>query len=261
MGGLAAGLLGGSTSGASVAVPISVKSAFAAISGDVYVEYLGGKQANGEVDGVIKKAASGEVAQLYAQQFPYTRAPAPAGSVILHPAGGTASYQFQVTPTLATRYQVKLFASSTASAPLGTSAMATIYVTTGGNSGNSQTCGRPVCHESIQTINYVPPSALQTEMSKPWYVYFGINLSTGKEPPPPEWLMLNAGSGHLTAPQRISADEFRQTVTYSFQIGNDAYYWDWNACTKDTEAQDGIGLPGHHGCGDARVLDAAPYLG
>ena len=261
VGGLAAGLLGGSTSGASVAVPISVKSAFAAISGDVYVEYLGGKQANGEVDGVIKKAASGEVAQLYAQQFPYTRAPAPAGSVILHPAGGTASYQFQVTPTLATRYQVKLFASSTASAPLGTSAMATIYVTTGGNSGNSQTCGRPVCHESIQTINYVPPSALQTEMSKPWYVYFGINLSTGKEPPPPEWLMLNAGSGHLTAPQRISADEFRQTVTYSFQIGNDAYYWDWNACTKDTEAQDGIGLPGHHGCGDARVLDAAPYLG
>jgi hypothetical protein len=140
----------------------------------------------------------------------------------LHPAGSTASYQFQVTPTLATRYQVKLFASSTASAPLGTSAMATIYVTTGGNSGNSQTCRRPVCHESIQTTNYVPPSALQTEMSKPWYVYFGINLSTGKEPPPPEWLMLNAGSGHVTAPQRISADEFRQTVTYSFQIGNDA---------------------------------------
>ena len=259
--GLAAGLLGGSASGGSVAVPISVKSAFAAISGDVYVEYLGGKQANGEVNGVIKKAASGEVAQLYAQQFPYTRAPAQVGSVILDPAGGTASYQFQVTPTLATRYQVKLFASSTASAPLGTSAAATIYVTTGGNSGNSQTCGRPVCRESIQMINYVPPSALQTEMSKLRYVYFGINLSTGKEPPPPEWLVLNAGSGHLTAPQRISADEFRQTVTYSFQIGNDAYYWDWNACTQDTGAQDGIGLPGHHGCGDARVLDSAAYLG
>ena len=259
--GLAAVLLGGSASGGSVAVPISVKSAFAAISGDVYVEYRGGQQANGEVYGVIGKAANGEVAQLYAQPFPYNHAPAQADSVILHPAGSTASYQFQVTPTLATRYQVKLFASSTASAPLGTSSLATIYVTTGGNTGNSTNCGRPVCHESIQTINYVPPSALQAEMAKPWYPYFGINLSTGKVPPTPKWLMLDAGSGHVTASHRISANEFSETVTFSFQIGNDAYSWDWTTCAKDTEAQDGIGLPGHNGCGDGRVLDSARYLG
>ena len=260
--GLAAGLLAGSTGGhASVTVPVSVKSAFPALSGDVYVEYRGGKQANAEVYGEIKKAANGEVAQLYAQQFPYNHAPAQVGSVILHPAGTTASYEFQVTPTLATRYRVELFASSTASAPLGTSATTTIYVTTGGTSGNSQTCSRPVCRESMQTINYVPSPALQTEMSKQWYLYFGINLSSGKEPPPPEWLVLGAGNSHVTAPRRISADEFSETVTFSFRVGNDAYYWDWNACTKDTEAADGIGLPGHHGCGDERVLDSAPYLG
>ena len=50
-------------------------------------------------------------------------------------------------------------------------------------------------------------------------------------------------------------------ITFSFRIGNDAYDWDWDACSKDTEAEDGIGLPGHHGCGDERILDSAPYVG
>ena len=260
--GLTAGLLTGSpASRSSVVVPMSVKSALPTLSGDVYVVYRGGKQANAEVYGEIKNAANGEVAQLYAQQFPYDHAPAQVGSVILHPAGAAASYEFQVTPTLATRYRVELFQSSTATAPAGTSAVTTVYVTVSGNPVNVQTCSRPVCHESLQTTNFVPPSAMQTEISKPWYPYFGVNLSTGKEPKPPEWLTLGAGSGRVTASHRISADEFSDTVTFSFRIGNDAYYWDWNACSKDTEAEDGIGLPGHHGCGDGRILDSAAYVG
>ena len=64
------------------------------------------------------------------------------------------------------------------------------------------------------------------------------------------------GSAH-----RIAADEFSETVTFSFRIGNDAYNWEWTSCSKDTEAADGIGLPGHHGCGAERVLSSAPYLG
>ena len=259
--GLTVGLLGGSTASPSVAVPISVKSAETALSGDVYVVYHGSKLANAQVYGTIKKAASGEVAQLYAQPFPYHHAPTQVGSVILHPAGTTASYEFQVSPALATRYRVELLPSSTASAPLGTSAMATIYVVIGRASEYTQTCGRPVCHESLFTDNYVPPSALQTEMAKPWYAYFGVNLSSGKEPPPPQWLTLGAGSGHFTAAHRIAADEFSETVTFSFRIGNDAYHWEWTTCSKDTEAADGIGLPGQHGCGAERVLSSAPYLG
>ena len=198
---------------------------------------------------------------MYAQQFPYNHAPALVGSVILHPAGTTARYEFQVTPTLATRYRVELFQSSTASAPLSTSAIATIYVVLGGTTGNAQTCSRPICHESLQTTNFVPPSALQTEMSKQWYPYFAINLSSGKEPPPPEWLMLGDGSGHITVSHRISADEFGNTVTFSFRVGNDAYDWGWTTCSTDTEAADGIGLPGHHRCGDERVPDSTTYLG
>jgi serine/threonine protein kinase len=258
--GLAAALLPGSPA-KTTAVPISVKSALPAVSGDVYVVYLGGTQANAEVYGEIKNAANGEVAQLYAQQFPYRNAPTQVGSVILHPAGTTARYEFRVTPTLATRYRVDLFQSSTASTSFAKSGIVTIYVVLGGTTGNTQTCSRPVCRESILTTNFVPPSALQTEMSKQWHPYFGINLAPTKEPAPPHWLLLGGGDGHVTASRRISADEFSETVTFSFRIGDDAYSWDWTTCVEDTEAQDGIGLPGHHGCGDERVLESASYLG
>jgi hypothetical protein len=97
-------------------------------------------------------------------------------------------------------------------------------------------------------------------MSKPSNVYFGLNLAPTVEPGTPQWLLLGAGNGHATE-HRISADEFSDTLTFSFQIGSDAYSWAWAWCTKDAEAEDGLGLPGHHGCGDARVLQSASYYG
>jgi hypothetical protein len=105
----------------------------------------------------------------------------------------------------------------------------------------------------------VPPSALQTEMSKPEYLYFGINLGGISLPPVPHWLVLGAGNGHVTASRRISAGELSYTVTLSFQIGNDSYDLLWRTCTKATEAADGIGLPGHHGCGDERIPQSESY--
>jgi hypothetical protein len=254
--GLTAGLLaGGDPAGgpaSTTAVPISVRSALPAVSGDVYVRYLDGSLSEAEVYGELKKAANGEVATLFAQQFPYRNAPTRVGSVILHPAGATARYEFQVTPTLATRYRVELFRNSTASTPLGTSGVATIYVTLY-KVVSSPACGRPVCHQSIQVTYPVPPSALQTEMSKPEYLYFGINLGGISLPPVPHWLVLGAGNGHVTPSRRVSPGELSYTVTLSFQIGNDSYDLLWRTCTKSTEAEDGIGLPGHHGCGDERI--------
>jgi serine/threonine protein kinase len=261
-GGLTAGLLAGKSPAVPpVPVPVSAKSAEPVVTGDVWVEYNSGKYSTAEIDGTIKKVVSGEVAQLYAQPFPYSRAPVQVQSVILHPASGAATYQFQVTPTLATRYQVKLFPSSTASAPAGTSATTTVYVASGGSTSNSKTCSRPVCHETFTETVEVPPSALATELAKPWYVYLGLNLAPVKEPPAPKSFVLGAGNGRLTGTHRISADEFSVTITYSFQVGNNAYNWNWFACVKDSLAQDGIGLPGDHGCGAARVPSGDDYIG
>ena len=260
--GLAAGLLlPRGPAATTVVVPVSVKSALPAVSGDVYVEYLGGALAQAEVYGKINKATNGEVAALYAQQFPYQNAPAQVSSVILRRVGDAASYSFPVTPTLATRYRVELFQNSTATTPLGTSGVATIYVVASGTTQGAQECTRPVCKQSQLVTEMVPPSALQTEASTPQYVYFGLSLAPSATPAAPQWLILGTGNGHSTAPRRISADEFIVTVTFSFRVGNSAFHFVWDRCGKSNEAEDGVGLPGHHGCGDQRVLQSALYLG
>ncbi len=81
-------------------VQTSVSSAHAPLDGNVFVTYQDGTDANATVSGQVTNAVSGEVAELYAQQFPFTSPPAPAGSVALDPSGATAQYTFQVTPTL-----------------------------------------------------------------------------------------------------------------------------------------------------------------
>jgi len=268
-GGLTAGLLSVGSGGKSpvvhrsVAVPISVRTQNKPVAGEVYVGYDGGKYSNAQISGEVKKAASGDVARLYAQPFPYKHAPVQAGSVILHPGGGTASYSFQVTPSVATRYRVELFGRGTATAPLGTSAMTTVYVVKSESDDGAQVkkCGYPVCHQTLHQYEFVPPSALQTELAKPWYVYFAVNLAPVKIPPPPQTLMLGAGNGQVTAPHRIAANEFGVTITFTFRIGNNASIWNWFACTKENLAEDGIGLPGDHGCGAASMAVSADYTG
>jgi serine/threonine protein kinase len=245
----------------SASVLLTVRSASAPLTGYVYVVYQGGKLASAQVQGEIKGATSGEVAQLYAQQFPFNRAPVPAGSVILRPAGKTATYTFSVTPSLATRYKVELFSSSTAATALASSPVSTIYVVAGGTSGNGQKCGRPVCHESYAVEVFVPAAALSAEFSKQVYAYGAVSLSATKAPGAPKSLTLNADSPHVSALHRISADEYGYTITFAYRVGNDGYATSWNACEKDTETVDGLGLPGSHGCGDSRILASAAYLG
>jgi len=247
------------------AAPISLKSAQAALTGDVYVRYGDGTHANAEVSGAIGDAVDGEVAELYAQQFPYHDPPTRAASAILHPAGGTAAYSFTVTPVLATRYQVRLFKSSTAPAPFAASAVKTVYVTLKAVQTSSPTCGGPDCYESAATIYTVPPPALRAEMAKRPILYFGINLAANKptsSPPPPKTLTLGAGHIAVVGTQRLAADQFITTVSYSFTVGrNDAYTWTWRECLKAAVAADGIGLPGQHGCGDQHIAYSAPYVG
>ena len=260
-----AGVVATALSGGGPAAPtsfsIAAKSALAPLSGDVYVVYRYGSQASARISGEIKGVTGGEVAQLYAQRFPYRQAPVAAGSVILHPSAKTATYSFRVTPTLATRYTVKLFPNSTATTPLATSPTRTVYVTLTALSGDGQTCRRPVCRESLPSHVFVPASALRTELAKPWYPYFNLSLAPSQEPPSPRTLLLGAGHPHVTASRQVAPGEFELTVTFSFRIGNDAYHWNWTMCAKDTLAKDGLGLPGTHGCGAKSIQASQSYLG
>jgi serine/threonine protein kinase len=259
--GVIAAAMSGGGPGAPTSFTAAAKSKLAPLSGDVYVVYKYGNQASARISGQIKGVTSGEVAQLYAQQFPYRRAPVPAGSVILHPSAKTATYSFRVTPALATRYKVELFPDSAATSPLATSPTRTVYVTLTALSGDGQTCRRPVCQESLPSHVFVPAAALRTELAKPWYPYFNLSLAPSKEPPSPKTLLLGAGSPHVTASRQVAPGEFELTVTFSFRIGNDAYHWNWTMCAKDTEASDGLGLPGSHGCGAKNIQASQSYLG
>jgi hypothetical protein len=246
-------------------ITITVTSSFARMSGDVFVKYRDGMYAIALISGEIKNAARGEVARLYSQQFPYTAAPAPAGSVTLHPADKTATYAFRVTPTLATRYQVKLFPSRTATNPLVSSVIRTIYVIMGQpNAPTSHTCTGGQCRAKETVTVQLPASALSTQMAaRPIYTYFAIAYSPSGEPAAPQTLQLGAGNPVVSTPHQISADEYQFTLTFSFPNNAEAWQASWRRCTKSLEAQDGIGLPGpgKNGCGDKHVLESAAYIG
>jgi hypothetical protein len=242
-------------------VTVAATSSNPAVTGDVYVYFLGGKYGSARIHGTVTGATTGEVATLYAQRFPYTTAATPVRSVTLSATGPTAAYSFTVAPTLATRYQVKVFARKSATTPLATSPRQALYVVSNGYYTGGKNCGGPACRETFRFYTVVPSSTLGVEMSKPLYPYFAINLSATGEPPPPRWLYLNAGNASVSGARQISATEFEITVTYSFTVGNDGYYFAWAACEKDTLSIDGLGLPGSHGCGARRILWTIPYLG
>jgi serine/threonine-protein kinase len=256
-----------------VTVPITAKSAQAPVDGYVYVYYRYAGKTSAEISGAVSKPVAGEVVRLYAQQFPFAQPPAPAGEMLLQPdgtesagtesAGTGAAYQFQVTPSLATRYHVELFRSSTSSAPLATSPVTTVYVQLEGPTTTAPACSQTqtTCHITVQLETFVPPSVLATEMGKPMYAYFGITKAASKPPAPPKWLTLGAGGARVSAARRVSGGEYADTLTLTFSPGSGYYNWQAVTCTKDAVATDGIGLPGHHGCGDGRVPYPYNYLG
>jgi hypothetical protein len=246
---------------ATPAITVAATSSIPAVTGDVFVVFQGGTYGSARIHGTITGVTAGEVATLYAQRFPYTTAAKPVRSITLSGTGPATAYSFTVAPTLATRYQVKVFASKSATTPSATSRTQNLYVVVNGRVTGVKTCGRPVCHETLRIYTIVPSSALGVEMSKPFYPYFGINLTTAGTPSPPRWLYLDAGHASVSGARRISAGEFERTLTFSFTIGNDGFYWGWTVCTKDAVSRDGLGLPGSHGCGARRVLRTVSYLG
>jgi hypothetical protein len=246
------------------AFAITARSTLAPVSGDVWVTYQGVTAANAQLYGEIKDAARGYVARLYAQPFPYTAKPDPVASVALHPKGKKAPYLFQVSPAVATRYHVSVFQSRRGKRSLASSPTATIYVAPSLSHASARACTRPTCHETFTLNVLVPAQAIGTEISKPWYTYFGLNLSKSPARPPaaPTALQLGAGGPHVSAPRQVSGDEFVVTVTFSFPIGKKSgYTWLWTACTQSSVGLDGVGLPGAHGCGGKTIPVVHSYLG
>lgn len=245
-------------------ISIAAKSKLTGVTkatGYVLVVFSAGKFSKATISGSITNGTAGEIAKLYAQQFPFKKPAAPVGAPITLSTTGTSPYSFTVTPTFATHYKVKLFASN-GTTLLTTSSTVTVYdASLGLGFVGAKPCHRPVCHETLHFKIVVPPSALHSEMARKWHFYFGIKLSRTGAPSAPKTLRLGAGHAHLLSTRKVNGHEYAVSWTYTFFVGNDGYNWVPNLCQRDVEAKDGLNLPGHHGCGNKTIPTNLAYLG
>jgi hypothetical protein len=230
-------------------------------TGDALVVYHGPRgSGKATIHGKITGAAAGEVAALYGQQFPYKKPAVRLGAVTLKSSAPV--YSFPVAPALATRYVVRLFANSTAKSALATSAVKNVYVTPLGSITFNFNCPRPQCHLFVHLKEFVPSSALSTEMGKHFYKYFAVTLSaTNHNPPFPKILILNAGHPVLSGLRKVNSGEFAFTLEWTFTVGNDFFSPLPTECQKDSLTKDGLGLPGSHGCGATKLSTSQFYVG
>jgi len=245
-------------------ISISAKSALKPVTGNVFVVFKAGKFANAHIKGSVTGATSGQVLQLFAQQFPFKKAAAKLGSPVTLSAA-SMPYSFPVTPTLATRYHVELFTDSSETTRVAKSAGQIVYVASAGRFSGFRSCNRrgqrPVCHQRIHVTVTVPPSTVRTERPKAWHLYFGLKLRRIGIPSRPKTLKLNGGNARVVSKKKLNSQQYAITFTLSFRVGNDGYFFVFNACQKDTESTDGLNLPGHHSCGNRFISSRLPYLG
>ncbi len=237
-------------------VTIGAKSLIPREYGYTFVPFHDGKYSAVTISGAVSGAASGNVAQLFAQQFPYKSAPAPVtGQQLALTGASSQAYSFTADPGLATRYSVEVLPSSTVSTPVAaTSATSTVYVVTTQPITGFKPCHRPVCHLTLHIFTRLPSPAYKAESKKKLYFYSGIKFSrSGKAAP--SWLYLDR-SAKISKPKRISATEFEQSLSVSFRIGNNGFNWVPDFCSKASESSDGVNLPGRHHCGASKVRPA-----
>lgn len=225
----------------------------------MFVVYRAGAYSSATIHGTISGAAAGEVATLFAQQFPFKKPPVKAGSITLTAA--KKNYSFTVTPNLYTKYAVRVFASKTATTALASSGTRNVYILSSGSVNKPPSCVQGTCHVTFRIYWNVPPSTLGTEIGKHLYPYFAVNLNPTKIPPPPNYLDRSGGHASVAKARRINDYTYEITVSYWFSFGRDFYDFGWTACAKDTLYKDGLGLPGSHSCGLPRISRTAGYLG
>ena len=236
-------------------ITISAKSKLE-VGGNAVVVYRAANAAYtaATISGDTTGATTGTVVKLYARPFPYKH---PAKSVASKTLSAS-SYSFSVKPTIATRYYAVLETSPTPVQSVNT----TVYLSSGARVTTKRGCASgPVCRPQYRLYVFLPAALIKPYVSKHWYTYLGVSRSvTSKLPPWPKWLYLDKHAT-VSRPRRVTASEYERTVGLSFWVGNDSARWSFLVCAKDSEARDGVGLPGHHGCGVHRVSASVAYLG
>jgi hypothetical protein len=234
------------------------------VDGYALVVYKAGPKAGNadtaKISGDVTGAESGNVATLLAKPFGAKSFSATSTPLTLTGAG-SQTYSFSVTPTLATQYEIQVTTGTAGTAVDVTSAAASVYVTPYPGITHSKTkCSGSACKTSFEFYELLPAAAKSTELAKKWYLYYAVDpkLFSGHFP---KYLPL-VKSAKMTK-SRYSAGYLTFSVSWGYRttVKNPAKYLIFIPCSKDNVTKDGIGLPGHHGCGASKVLTTAPYTG
>ncbi|HTX84104.1 MAG TPA: hypothetical protein VME44_18110 [Streptosporangiaceae bacterium] len=209
------------------------------------------------VSGTVTTSATNDTAQLMAESFgkkTYSDVGSPQPLITVNST--TASFSFSVTPSLATHYEVQLAGTDTE-----LSSAVTVYVTLATDATSSKvSCTRARCVQTVKISTTLPASAYKTESRKHVYLYLAIGHLRGTKPILPKDYTLSKASTASKA-TRKTATRFVETLRFIVPHPNSKTVWVPNACTKDAESKDGLGLPGHHGCGNKHIARSAIYIG
>jgi hypothetical protein len=232
---------------------------FPNVTGDTLVVYGQKGLQNATIGGTVTGASAGDVVTLLAEPFKathYSRVGTP-----LTLTSSTQLYSFSVRPTLATKYKAQV---TTGTAIDATSKVQSVYVALAQvlvRNGAHEKCGRTECSLTVKTRTLVPGSAYRTETTKHWYLYLAVNRSHGAPSTrAPKYLPLSTTSSTSKA-RKVGASSYYLTWTFRWLTRGEHTYPIPNACTKDAVTKDGLGLPGHHGCGAKKVRSNVIYLG
>jgi hypothetical protein len=240
-------------------IPATVTSHNAVVTGEVWVTFGRTGYTDATFSGTATSVATGAVATLYAEPFPFTGTPVAVQTVPLTVTGTSAPFSFTVTPELETRYHVEVFASSTSTTPETWSASLPVFVTSWSSASNAETCGVSACTIHINQVSILPKSTIPVEKTKHQFVYLDVARWNGGPQPSPTAFHLVPAS--VSAPT-VSGDHVRLRITITYpRPASRLWWWFWESCTRDTVARDGLGLAGPHGCGKPTLSPHAPYLG
>jgi hypothetical protein len=158
----------------------------------------------------------------------------------------TGPYSFTVKPSHATRYRAMVGGR--------TSPVLTVYVL---ERRVSSSCNLCVFSDTSGTHTLVVSATLEAPpgplaATGPEYFYYAQTNSTA----PPSTLRLVK-----TVPLHVHGHRLSFKVVYTVHFPLGAFRFSYEACSRDAESADGVGLPGHHHCGDATIKRGAEYLG
>jgi len=206
------------------------------------------------ISGTVSGFTPGDVVSLLQEPFG-TKSFANTGSAVTLTNSG--SYSFTVTPSLATQYEVQVSTAGTLDIASDT---ATVYVSVRTTFGTARTkCNSipSLCTFSFKLYVYVPASAYASESHKHLYEYLSQWYSAGASP---TWYY-RSKTARAAGPKKLSRGEMEYSLTFYVHLRGGHNYWETYSCTKADEGADGLGLPGHHGCGNKRINATAIYVG